>query len=90
LKGLLKVKEQESRFDRNFNGHIGYGGSTVNISMPETNLDDDIEIFRRILSGTADVQMMDGPMGRSGVVVYHGVRVSFNPDRLIDPGEERA
>lgn len=90
LKGLLKVKAQEHRFDRNFNGHIGYGASTVNISMPETNLDDDITIFRNILNGTADAQISEGPFGRAATVVYHGVRVNYDPDRLIDPDETPA
>ena len=90
LKGLLKVKAQAHRFDRNFNGHIGYGASTVNISMPETNLDDDIQILRSILDGTAEVQYGEGPMGRTAFVLYNGLRLSFDPDRLIDPGETPA
>ncbi len=88
LKGLLKVKAQKARFDRNYNGHIGYGGATVHVSMPEHNLDTDIEIFREILAGTADAEIMDGPMGRMGVVVKNGMRVSFDLNRLIDPEEE--
>ena len=90
LRGLLKVKAQAHRFDRNFNGHIGYGGSTVNVSKPETNLDDDIHILQSILDGTADVQYGETPVGRSAFVVYNGVRISFNPDRLRDEGETPA
>ncbi len=87
LRGLKKLKARQSRFDRNFNGHIGYGSSTVNIAMPESNLDDDLYILRAILAGKADVRYADGPMGRSAFVVHNGMRVSFDPDRLIDPGE---
>ena len=88
LKGLLKIKAQETRFDRNYNGHIGYGGATSHVSMPEHNLDTDIMIFREILAGIAAVEIMEGPMGRIGIVVKNGMRVSFDPDRLIDPEED--
>ena len=87
LRGLLKLKAKESLFDRNFNGHIGYGGSGVNVSMPETNLDDDIHILRSILDGSAEAQHGALPFGSSTFVTYHGVRVSFDPNRLRDADE---
>ena len=58
--------------------------------MPEANLDDDIQILRNILAGSAEVQYGESPMGRAAFVVYHGMRLSFDPDRLIDPDETPA
>lgn len=92
LKGLLKVKARQDDFDRNFNSHAGYGGNTFGASMPESTLDDCLHILKGILDGTADVKMEvnpfrpDGPASTS--VTYGAVRIGFNPERLIDEGEE--
>ena len=93
LKGLLKIKARENEFDRNFNGHIGYGGSTVHRSMPEGVLDNCLYICRGLLSG-----MLTGTEGQAIVPgekprwsVRHGnVRISYYPWRWIDDGEEPA
>ena len=93
LKGLLKIKAREKDFDRNFNGHIGYGGSTVHRSVPEEVLDEAIEILTRILKGTAEVEkfpVFDGIYGEWSTVKLGYTRISFDPERLIDEGEEPA
>ena len=92
LKGLLKLKTKESLWDRNFNGHIGYGGSNVHMQNNDHVLDTCIAIMRSIIAGTAEVELKKSlptlpPM--AGVTV-NGVRVSFDPNRIIDPGEEPA
>ena len=89
LRGLLKLKEKEGLFDRNFNGHIGYGDDPYQLSKPETNLDDDIFILHSILDGTADAVTEDSPVfGKVAYVVRNGCRISYDPERLIDEGEE--
>ncbi|MBQ6451954.1 MAG: MBL fold metallo-hydrolase [Solobacterium sp.] len=93
LKGLLKVKAREADFDRNFNGHIGYGGSNVNRSMPESVLDDCLSIMRHIIAGTADVKTRDMTFIDRGIQasVREGhALITYDPNRIIDEGEEPA
>lgn len=94
LKGILKLDAKRDQFDRNFNSHIGYGSSTINRCMPDSVLDDCLYIMRGIINGTADVQTeavsrVPG-MAPASFVRYGAVRITFDPDRIIDPGEEPA
>ena len=94
LRGLLKVKSQEALFNRNFNSHIGYGSSNLNMSMPSSCLDDHIYIMKGLIEGSLKPQLSPSPFRKDGPPVYHcqygNVLLTFDPDRLIDPGEERA
>lgn len=94
LKGLLKLKAKESEFDRNFNSHIGYGGSNVHRSMPDGVLDECLHIMRGIIDGTADVQNKPSPFRPDAApttfVKYGNVLISFDPNRIIDEGETPA
>ena len=91
LAGLLKVKAREQEFDRNFNSHIGYGSDTVNRSMPSEVLDECLYIMRSIINGTAQIQNRPSPFRRGSspitFVKYGHTLISFDPDRVIDPGE---
>ena len=87
LTGLLKLKGLEHRFDRNFNGHIAYGSRNYHISMPETNLDDDIHILRSIIDGSAKVRTADSVAGQVSMVEYNGMQVQFIPGRIFDIDE---
>ena len=86
LKGLRKIKAHQADFDRNFNGHIGYGGSNINIAMPENNLDDDILICEHLLAGDFDQigEIASEDWGGKTIchAVYHGLRINYDPDRL--------
>lgn len=94
LKGLLKVKARESEFDRNWNGHIGYGSDTFNHSMPPEVLDECLAIMRSIIAGTADVHVAptnpNFKIPPRSYVTYGHTRISFDPARVIDEGEEPA
>lgn len=90
LGALDKIKSHESEFDRNFNGHVGYAGAPMTMSMPVSVLDDAIHICEDILGGTAVMADGDGPFDRNSKVVSYGhVRIVFSPDRIIDEGESR-
>ena len=91
LKGLLKVKAREADFDRNFNGHIGYGGRTIHRSMPESVLDDCLHIMRGVCDGS--IVGEERPGFRPGMpprlhVNYGHVHIGYDPARIIDEGEE--
>lgn len=94
LTGLLKVKAQEASFNRNFNSHIGYGGSNVNMSMPASCLDDHIYIMKGLIGGSLKPEYSPSPFRKDGPPIYHyhygNVLLTFDPEHLIDPGEERA
>lgn len=90
LRALDRLKTREGEFDRNFNGHIGYGGNQTCYCMPETVLDDCIHICESILNHTAEVNtsVISPSMPPRTFVAYGAVRISFNPNRLIDEGEK--
>ncbi len=94
LKGLRKIKAHEADFNRNYNGHIGYGGTNVNIAMPENNLDDDILICEHLLAGDFDRYgvIESGDWGGRTVSHsdYHGMRINFDPARLWEKDMEQA
>ncbi|WP_346698338.1 MBL fold metallo-hydrolase [Catenibacillus scindens] len=82
LSGLRAIKAHEHEFDRNFNGHIGYAGMPMMISMPDSVLSDAIHICESILEGSAYIERGDA-MGRpASVVTYGNVRICFDKDRL--------
>ena len=94
LKGLLKVKAREKDFDRNFNSHIGYGGSTVHIAMPDSCLDDCLYIMTGLVKGEITPEHAVSPFRPGSAPIYfvrHGaVQISLDPNRIIDEGEEPA
>lgn len=88
LRALDKLKALEHRFSRNFNGHIGYAGTPECRSLPDRVLDDCIYILESVLNHTdvPDVKMF---LGRRNIGMNYGcARVTYNPDRLLDEGEE--
>ena len=94
LKGLLKVKARQADFDRNFNSHIGYGGSTVHIAMPDSCLDDCLYIMSGLVKGEITPEHAVSPFRPGSAPIYfvrHGaVQISLDPERIIDEGEEPA
>lgn len=88
LEGILKIKSRQDSFDRNFNGHIGYGGSTVNICMPNSVVDDCIHIMRSILDGTAEIKQNPRQLEKSAAfsscVEYGNTCVVFDANRIVD------
>ena len=86
LDGLQKLKARQSEFNRNFNGHIGYGGSNINQSMPENNLDNDILICTHLLANDFEQygKLMKGE--RFGRPIYSAVyddcRINYDINRL--------
>ncbi|MBQ6451955.1 MAG: MBL fold metallo-hydrolase [Solobacterium sp.] len=90
LRGLLKIKAREKDFDRNFNGHIGYGGSTVHRCVPKEVLDEAIELLTGVVQGKAVPEMFpvfDGIYGEWPTVSKGYTRISYDPSRIIDDGE---
>ncbi len=89
LKSLYKLRAVGDRFDRNFNGHVGYVGRPDCFSMPGTTLDDCIWICEHILQGDALVEDLPGifQYANSGTVTHGAVRITFSRDNLIGPDE---
>jgi hypothetical protein len=81
LEGLLRLKARKSEFDRNYNGHIGYGGDVSCYSLGDYVLEDCIGICQDIIAGTADVQTADtgGIFGKQTFVQRAGHNVSYQP-----------
>lgn len=88
LRGFLKVKAVEEKFDQNWNGHIGYAGMPTCLSQPKTVIDDLIHLCELILDGKdePDEKMFLGRMTYG--MNYGAVRLTYDKGRLIDPGEE--
>ena len=86
LAGMERLASYRDEFDRNYNGHIGYGKDNVNRSMPESVLDDCLHILRGILDHTADVQHGPSPFRGGPAVTYvkeGNVLITFD-EKLVD------
>ena len=94
-KGLLKVKARQADFDRNFNNHIGYGGSNVIRSIPAETLDDALWIMENLIRGTVQFEYRVSPMRPNSPPTWfitHGTCLinSRTEPRILDEGEEPA
>ena len=82
LQGMKLLKSYQPQFDRNFNGHIGYGKDTVNRSMPEEVLDECLYILEGVKNETIIPEELPNPMDPQGepayVVNYGHTRISFS------------
>ena len=91
-KGLLRLKAREKDFDRNFNGHIGYGGSNVHQSLPEGVLDECLHIMKGLIDGTIEPEHKPSPFRPGSAptyfVKYGHTLINFREPRYIDEGEE--
>ena len=88
LRAMYKLKKIENRFNRNFNGHIGYAGMPESRSMPDKVLDHCIYILEAVLKHADTPQEIDF-LGRKRIGMYYkDTRVVYNPERLLDEGEE--
>lgn len=85
LEGMEKLATYRDQFDRNFNGHIGYGSDNVNESLPESVLDDCLYIMRGLLDGSVQPEKDPAAKGR-GVdpcfVSYGNVRIGFDGTKI--------
>ena len=77
---LYHLKTYETRYERSYSGHIGFGGMQGYFSQPETILDDCIKTAEQILSGEAEGKTAP----REGMLyAEHGTaRLSYYPDCL--------
>lgn len=89
LRALLRLKEREGEYDRNFNSHVAWGAELNCTSQKESTLDDCIYILKGVLKGS--IKGITPPSGgifsSSAEASYGAVKLFFNADRLIDDGE---
>jgi len=91
LRGLLKLRSLRTQYDRQYTGHTSYAGTIDVVSQSPQVLDDVIEAFRALLRGDAKTEVIRNHLfpDRTQTVSVHGsARVSFDPNRLWEPGEE--
>lgn len=84
LAGLRKFKSLQPKFDQNFNGHVGYLGSTMNVSQPKTVCDDLIHICEMILAGEGKPVPYPFLWVELKQMSYGCAKLSYNPDHLRD------
>ena len=88
LRAIRKVIAIQNEFDQNFNGHIGYAGLPDCFSQPKTVPQDLEWICVAILQHKVTPHKVNF-IGIDFMQTEHGsARLSYNPDRLIDPGEK--
>ncbi len=79
---LLKFKSLSDKFDQNFNGHVGYLGSTVNKSQPASVCDDLLHICEEVFAEKGEPK----PYQFLGVelqqISYGTAKLSYDPKRI--------
>ncbi len=92
IKGLVKVQKMlGTEFEQIFNGHTSYAGTIDVFSQPLEQFCDVIEAFRSILRGDAKVESERShlfPDMINNIAVYGQARVSWDPNKLWEEGEE--
>lgn len=90
LRGLLRIRALRPGFDRQFNGHVGYATTIDALPQDPVVLDDLIEAYRSVLRGNPKLEtvpwFLDKTQTRT-VAVHGRARITFNPDKLWEPGE---
>jgi glyoxylase-like metal-dependent hydrolase (beta-lactamase superfamily II) len=82
-----KLKKIRDRFTRNFSGHTGYAGMPECRSVPDSVLEDCIYILESVLKHTDTPEKVEF-LGNERIGMRYGCsRIIYNPDRLIDAGE---
>jgi glyoxylase-like metal-dependent hydrolase (beta-lactamase superfamily II) len=90
LRGLLRIRNMRSKYDRIYTGHTAYAGTVDAVSQSPLVLDDVIEAFRAVLRGDAVVKTTHSHLfpERSLTVSTHGrASVAFDPQKLWLPDE---
>ena len=82
LGGLYKLRDHKDEFDRNYNGHIGYAMMLSCAPMPERVLTDCIYICEGLVAGTLEGSMSETPYGRSAIITFGSVRITYDPDNV--------
>lgn len=84
LRAMEKVRSYASRFDQNFNGHIGYNGSPSCLSQPKSVPEDLIHICHEILDGTAKPEKYEFLGVKLTMARYGYARLSYVPEWILD------
>ena len=81
-RALMYLQTFTGRYDRMWNGHVGYAGNFLTCCQPSTTLSDLLTICEKILDGSA--QPIEFPfLGRKMCAFEYGVsRISYNPENL--------
>ena len=78
-----KLEGLHPYYDRNYNGHIGYGAMKSCLPMPDSVNRDCIELCKRILDGTIEGEKTeDSFTGSSLAAVYGAVRIVYPPELM--------
>ena len=81
-RALLYLQTFTDRYDRMWNGHVGYAGNFLTCCQPESTLSDLLVICERILNGTAEPKEFPF-LGRKMCAYEYGVsRISYDPENL--------
>ncbi len=81
-RALLYLQTFAGRYDRMWNGHVGYAGNFLTCCQPDSTLSDLLTICERILSGTAEPKEFPF-LGRTLCAYEYGVaRMSYDPENL--------
>ena len=92
LNSMLHLKQYESYFDRNFNGHLGFSSGLTHISMPKSTLDDIIIACQRIIDGKANpVSLSKSPRYPNEMVatyLYGAISLTYRINLIYQKDEK--
>ena len=73
-----KIQSLSPRYDRNYNGHIGFGGEIAFLPLPETLPQEVADLCRDLIAGKATWEE-GGQMGLTAIARFPHGRICFDP-----------
>ncbi len=85
LKTAKKIKSLSSKYDRNYNGHIGYAGMISCLPQRDSITDDMIELCGKVMSGELKGKLRESGFGSGGYVAQLGAAgMCYDPEKIYE------
>lgn len=83
LESAKKLRSLQPYFDRHYNGHVGYAGHIVFQSLPDSLIQDTIDLCEWILEGKADAIEVENPFGGTCLLSKNKtMQIQYKPENI--------
>ena len=85
LNTAIRIDELQPLYDRNYNGHVGFGPILNCIPMPDSLTKDMIKLCRGVMDGTVKYEITEGDfVKRCAIASCDTCRIQFDPNNIND------